>query len=89
MKLTRREFSRILALGAGARFIPNVFAQAEHAQTEPRKTGYCIVGLGRISQHFMPVIKASANARVTALVSGHRDKAERIAAEYGIPTSSI
>ncbi len=53
MKLTRREFNRTLALGAGAQFIPNL-----HAQTEPRKTGYCIVGLGRISmQHFMPAIK--------------------------------
>jgi predicted dehydrogenase len=85
MKLTRREFSRLLALGAGAQFIPNLRAQAE-----PRKTGYCIVGLGRISmQHFMPAIKNSSKARVTALVSGHRDKAESMAAEYGVPASSI
>ena len=85
MKLTRREFSRVLALGAGAQFIPNLFAR-----TGPRKTGYCIVGLGRISMdHFMPAIKTSANAKVTALVSGHRDKAERMASEYGIPATSI
>jgi predicted dehydrogenase len=85
MKLSRREFSRLLALGAGAQFIPNLYAQ-----TEPRKTGYCIVGLGRISmQHFMPAVKNSSKARVTALVSGHRDKAERMAAEYGVPASSI
>ena len=40
-------------------------------------------------QHFMPAIKTSAKAQVTALVSGHRDKAERMAAEYGVPASSI
>ena len=85
MKPTRRQFNRALALGAGAQFIPNLYAQ-----TEPRKTGYCIVGLGRISmQHFMPAIKTSPKAQVTALVSGHRDKAERMAAEYGVPASSI
>jgi len=27
--------------------------------------------------------------QITGLVSGHRDKAERIAAEYGVPASSI
>jgi len=85
MKLSRREFNRLLALGAAAHYVPNL-----HAQTPSRKTGYCIVGLGRISmQHFMPAIKSSPKARVTALVSGHRDKAERMAAEYGVPTSSI
>ena len=85
MEFTRREFSRVLALGAGAQFIPNLYAR-----TEPRKTGYCIVGLGRISiDHFMPATKASSNAKVTALVSGHRDKAERMAAQYGIPASGI
>jgi Oxidoreductase family, NAD-binding Rossmann fold len=85
MKLTRREFNRALALGAGAQFMPNLYAQ-----TEPRKTGYCIVGMGRISmQHFTPAIKTSPEAQVTALVSGHRDKAERMAAEYGVPASSI
>ena len=85
MNLTRREFSRLIALGTGAQFIPNLYAQMA-----PRKTGYCMVGLGRISMdHFMPAIKTSSKAKVTALVSGHRDKAERMAAEYGIPASSI
>jgi predicted dehydrogenase len=31
----------------------------------------------------------TANSRITGLVSGHRDKAERIAAQYGVPKSSI
>ena len=56
---------------------------------QDRKIGYAVIGLGEIARHFMPGTRQSEHARVTALVSGHRDKAEKIAAEYGVPTSSI
>jgi predicted dehydrogenase len=80
MRFTRRDFGKLAAAGA--------FAQSAHAQS--RSIGYCIVGLGRISmQHFMPAVKTSARSRVVALVSGHRDKADKIAAEYGVAPSSI
>jgi predicted dehydrogenase len=63
---------------------------AAHAQLSTRKVGFCIVGLGRISmEHFMPATKVSQYAKVTAIVSGHRDKAERMAAEYGVPAKNI
>jgi len=85
MNLTRREFSRLVALGAGAGLLSRIPAVAED-----RKIGYCIVGLGRISmEHFMPAVKNSSKSRVTAVVSGHRDKAGRMAGEYGIPVGSI
>jgi predicted dehydrogenase len=85
VRITRREFSRLMALGAGARLLPAIPAFAQD-----RTIGYCIVGLGRISmQHFMPAVKMSKKCRVTALVSGHRQKAERMAAEYGVPSASI
>jgi predicted dehydrogenase len=85
MKITRREFSRLAALGVGAHLLPSIPAMAQD-----REIGYCIVGLGRISmQHFMPAVKMSKKSRVTALVSGHRDKADRMAAEYGVPAGSI
>ena len=59
-------------------------------QDGDRKIGYCIVGLGRISmQHFMPATRASKYSRVTAIVSGHREKAEKWAADYGVPAKSI
>jgi predicted dehydrogenase len=84
MKVTRREFSRVIALGAGAQLLPGI------PIAEDRKVGYCIVGLGRISmQHFMPAVKMSGKSKITALVSGHRDKAERMAAEYSVPSGSI
>ena len=81
---TRREFTKLGALGLAAGFAPAV-----SAQTSERKTGYAIIGLGRIASHFMPGIRATTNSQVTALVSGHRDKALRIAAQYGVPESSI
>jgi len=55
-----------------------------------RKIGYGIVGLGRISMgQFMPGVRISQHSRITALVSGHRDKAEKAADQYGVPHSSI
>jgi len=40
-------------------------------------------------QHFMPATRMSKRSRVTAIVSGHRDKAEKWAADYGVPARSI
>lgn len=80
MKISRREFAGSLA---------GMAALSAIAQPE-RKLRYCIVGLGRISmQHFMPACKMSRNSQVTALVSGHRDKAEKMAAEYNVPARNI
>jgi predicted dehydrogenase len=84
MPLTRRDFTKLGALGLATGFAPALIAQPIE-----RQTGYAIIGLGRISEHFMPGIRATTNSKVTALVSGHRDKALRIAAEYGVPESSV
>ena len=37
----------------------------------------------------MPTVRNTTTSQITGLVSGHRDKAERIAAEYDVPSSSI
>jgi predicted dehydrogenase len=84
MNLTRREFGKLGALGLASRLAPGL-----NAQMPGRKVGYAVIGLGRIASHFMPGTRDTSNSQVTALVSGHREKAERIAAEYGIPPSSI
>ncbi len=84
MSFTRREFASLGALGLAARFAPPLLAQ-----TPGRQTGYAIIGLGRIAAIFMAGVRNSTNSKVTALVSGHRDKALRIAADYGVPESSI
>jgi len=89
MSCTRREFAKLGALGLAAGFAPTLPAQTPETQTAERKTGYAIIGLGRIASHFMPGIRATTNSKVAALVSGHRPKALRIAAEYSVPESSI
>lgn len=59
------------------------------AQGGQRKIGYCIIGLGRIADHHMRGIVQGSTSTITGLVSGHRDKAEKIAAQYGVPKNSI
>ena len=83
MPLTRRDFTRLGALGLAAQFVPALNAQA------PRKIGYAIIGLGNIAGHFMRGILLTNNSAVTGLVSGHPDKAAKIAAQYNVPATSI
>jgi predicted dehydrogenase len=84
MLLTRRDFAKLSSLSLVARLAP-----ALNAQAPAKKIGYAVIGLGRIAGHFMPGSRSTTNSRITAVVSGHRDKADRVAAEYGIASSSI
>ena len=55
-----------------------------------QRIGFAVVGLGRLSiDQILPAFGKSKYAKVTALVSGDRDKANKIAAQYGIKPSSI
>jgi predicted dehydrogenase len=84
MDMSRRDFAKLGALGLAAHF-----ASPLKAQVPTQKIGYCVIGLGRIASHFMPGALNTTNSRITALVSGHREKAERVAAQYGISQGSI
>ena len=84
MSINRREFAKLGTLSLAARFVPDL-----NAQTSPKKTRYAVIGLGRIADHFLSGAGATTNSQITALVSGHRDKAERIAAQYGVASGSI
>jgi predicted dehydrogenase len=86
MTISRREFSRLGALGFAAHAFSTIPVLG---QSEQKKIGYCVIGLGRIADHHMRGIAQSSSSTVTGLVSGHRDKAEKIAAQYGVPKSSI
>lgn len=91
MNFTRRDFARTLGASAALSSVPALTGmQAQPPNPAPRKLGYCIVGLGRISLgHFMPACRMSQKSQVVALVSGHREKAEKTAAEYNVPTKNI
>lgn len=87
MDLTRRELARIV--GAGTLLAGSQSAQALMQDTD-RRLNYGIVGLGRISMgQFMPGVKISNHAKITALISGHRDKALKVASQYGVPEKNI
>jgi predicted dehydrogenase len=89
MRISRRSFATRIGAGTAALQLAVNRAGAQNAQ-QGQRLRYCIVGLGRISlQHFMPACKMSQYAQVTALVSGHRDKAEKYAAEYNVPAKNI
>ncbi len=88
MNLTRRDFSRLSAMAALAHALPS--ADSQSSGNAGRQLRWCIVGLGRISMdHFMPAVELSKAGKLTALVSGHREKAEKQAAQYNIPSPSI
>jgi len=85
---TRRAFTQSLV--AGAVLAPSAPLALGRRQTEQKRINYCMVGLGRISlQHFMPGCKLSQKSQVTAFVSGHREKADKYAAEYNVPARNI
>ncbi|MFP5204671.1 MAG: Gfo/Idh/MocA family protein [Acidobacteriota bacterium] len=84
MTWNRREFTKLGALGLAASAVPSLAAQPGQ-----RQTGYAVIGLGRIAAIFMSGVQNTTNSKIAALVSGHRDKALRIAAQYGVPESSI
>jgi predicted dehydrogenase len=84
MSLSRREFTKLGGLGLASQALPTALSQAP-----AKKIGYCVIGLGRIADHFLRGVKDSTTSQITGLVSGHRDKALKIAAQYGVPESSI
>jgi predicted dehydrogenase len=76
-------------LAAASVLAPSALRGADAGEGD-RKIGYCPVGLGRISvDHFMPGLLQSKHGKVTGLVSGSPDKARKLAAQYGVPASSI
>ncbi len=59
-------------------------------EADPQRTGYAVVGLGHLSvNEILPAFGHSHYSRVTALVSGDRAKAAKLAAQYGVKQSSI
>jgi predicted dehydrogenase len=66
-------------------------ASAQQVPEPPgRKLGWAIVGLGSLSiNQILPAFARSEKSRVVALVSGHPDKARKLAQRYGVADKSI
>jgi predicted dehydrogenase len=90
MRISRRTFSRLAGAASLSSLAPFSLRSADAQPSDSKKIGWCIVGLGRISMgHHMPAVKRGNTGRIVALVSGHRDKADKQAAMYGVPSNAI
>jgi predicted dehydrogenase len=65
-------------------------AAKDAKKSDERRIGYALVGIGKLTQEqLIPALKKTQSCRLTALVSGHADKARRVAAENGVPEKNI
>ena len=61
-----------------------------HADPFAKRVGIAVVGLGHLSlTQILPGFAEAKHVRVTALVSGDRDKARVIAAQYSVPERNL
>jgi glucose-fructose oxidoreductase len=75
----------VIGLGVGAAALSTV-GQAQ----SPDTVGFALVGLGKLSLgQLVPAFRNSRHARLTGLVSGHADKAKRIASEQNLAANSV
>jgi glucose-fructose oxidoreductase len=90
-RVSRRGFLR--QAGAGA-LVSHVAAGAAAAQRVPeppgRKLGWAIVGLGSLAiNQILPAFAKCETSKVTALVSGSPEKAQKLGLRYGVPEKHI
>jgi predicted dehydrogenase len=92
--LTRRSFLRKAGGSLAAAQALGAFATRAAAQQVPeppgRKLGWAIVGLGNLSiNQILPAFAKCEKSRVVAFVSGHPDKARKLALRYGVAEKAI
>ncbi|EPX55114.1 putative dehydrogenase [Cystobacter fuscus DSM 2262] len=59
-------------------------------QAPDKRVGFAIVGLGRLSlEELLPAFGECKKARLVALVSGDKDKARTVAAQYGVSEKNL
>jgi len=84
---SRRALLAGAAAASGALAFPRRLRAAPPA---PRRIGFALVGIGKLTQtQLIPALRATKVAKLTALVSGHADKAKRVAAAEGVPERSL
>ncbi|HEU0106906.1 MAG TPA: Gfo/Idh/MocA family oxidoreductase [Vicinamibacteria bacterium] len=93
-ELTRRGFLEKAGQGLAAASAFGAMANRAFAQAVPeppgRKMGWAIVGLGNLAiSQILPAFAKCEKSKVVALVSGHPDKAAKLAARYGVNPKAI
>jgi len=95
-EISRRSFLNRMGQGlVAANLATTPFRKGAQSQTvapDPpgKKLGWAVVGLGSLSIHqILPAFAKSEKSKVTALVSGHPDKANKLAIRYGVDPKHI
>ena len=92
--ITRRSFltrtgTGIALAGLGATIL-QTSARAQDNNAGDKKLGFAFVGLGGFAtKQLMPNIAASKHCRMAALVSGHPEKAKKLAEQYKLDPKNI
>jgi predicted dehydrogenase len=91
--LSRRGFLKTAA-AAGIASAPlmasTAAAQVRVPEPPGKKLGWALVGLGSLSiNQIMPAFVKCEKSKLVAFVSGHRDKADKLAARYGVEAANI
>jgi predicted dehydrogenase len=86
---SRRDLIELGAAGAAA--LAPVAARADDAAyPQGEKLGFAVVGLGKLSLgQIIPGFRNARGCKLAAVVSGHPDKARRVAADNGLPADAI
>src|SRR5277367_5317406 len=94
-EITRRGFIAKVGQGLAVANVAGLLFKDASAQLmvpEPpgRKMGWAIVGLGSLAiNQILPAFDKCEKSKVVALVSGHPDKANKLAQRYGVNPKSI
>ena len=94
-EITRRGFitnvgKTLLAANVAGSLLTEAAAQLRVPDPPGRKLGWAIVGLGSLSiNQILPAFAKCEKSRVVAFVSGHPDKANKLALRYGVDPKNI
>jgi predicted dehydrogenase len=94
-ELTRRNFMKktgqgLLAAGALESLLKPASSQLHVPDPPGKKLGWAIVGLGSLSiNQILPAFAKCEKSKVVAFVSGHPDKANKLALRYGVNKKNI
>jgi predicted dehydrogenase len=94
-ELTRRRFltrvgQGVAATSLSAGMLKSAAAQLQVPDPPGKKLGYAIVGLGSLSiNQILPAFALCEHSKPVAFVSGHPDKANKLALRYGVDPKYI
>jgi predicted dehydrogenase len=94
-EITRRGFISRVGQGVLAASIPGALLKPALAQLKVpdppgKKLGWAVVGLGSLSiNQILPAFATCEKSKVVAFVSGHPDKASKLALRYGVDPKNI